>query len=413
MVFLSMKEIIQLLRFHKVYILVMALFFTAFAVLEAINRRFWLHDFQVYYDAATNFFSGETVYGVLFALGSGYYKYSPFALFIFYPLTLIPFDVAKVIYFIFLSLLIIIAVIESDRLVKEKLIGQSAAKPGLIILFIITLAFLQHIYFELHLGNINAFLLLMSLMALHLLLNRKEWAAGLLLAFSILIKPHFLILIPLLLLRKQFVAAATSIAGIVSGLLIPSLYVGFSENLQLLSQWKKVMLHHNISPVQGPDTIYSWLYRLTGNSIAEPSQKNFVLVVLAVIALLIFILYLHNIKREAEIEDNKVLQTKNSTFEYLVLIALIPNLTVTDSEHFLFSVPLIAWVINYLFLRKPGFLVTAVVIIILFLYGGNLREAIGTPISKWMTATGILGLGNILLIAISIYLMIRIRVRHF
>ena len=99
-----MIQIFRLARSHKVYILIMALVFIAFGVIEAVNKRFWLHDFQVYYDAATNFFSGETVYGIPFGLGSGYYKYSPFGLFIFYPLTLVPFSIAKVYYFIFLSL---------------------------------------------------------------------------------------------------------------------------------------------------------------------------------------------------------------------------------------------------------------------------------------------------------------------
>ena len=385
----------------------MALFFIAFAVLEAINKRFWLHDFQVYYDAATNFFSGKTVYGITFGLGSGYYKYSPFALFIFYPLTWVSYDVAKVIYFIFLSLLIMITVIISDRLVKEKLFGQLDTKPRLLILFIITIAFLQHIYYELHLGNINILLLLLSLNALYLLLKRKEWAAGLILALAILIKPHFLILLPLMVLRKRFIAISSCIAGIVFGLWIPSLYIGFNANVQLLAQWKEIMLRHNISPVNGQDTIYSWLYRITGSSITEASQGIFVLSVLVFIALLMLILNIYNKRRETEISDTNGLEIKNSVFEYLVLIALIPNLTVTDSEHFLFSVPLIAWLINFLFIRKPGYLLTAFVVIILFLYGGNLREAIGTPASKWMTTAGILGLGNILLIGMSVFLMIK------
>lgn len=396
-----------MLRFHKVYILIMALLFILFAVLEAINKRFWLHDFQVYYDAATSFFSGKTVYGITFGLGSGYYKYSPFALFIFYPLTWVSYDVAKVIYFIFLSLLIVITVIKSDRLVKDKLFGQLETKPRLLILLIITIAFLQHIYYELHLGNINSLLLLLSLYALYLLLKRKEWAAGLILALAILIKPHFLILLPWLFLRKRFIAISSCIAGIVFGLWIPSLYIGFNANMQLMAQWKETMLRHNISPVDGQDTIYSWFYRITGSSIAEASQNLFVLSVLIFVALLMLTFYIYNKRRETEIADNNGLEIKNSVFEYLVLIALIPNLTVTDSEHFLFSVPLIAWVINYFFIRKPGYLLTVLVVMILFLYGGNLREAIGAPASKWMTTTGILGLGNILLICMSVYLMIK------
>lgn len=406
-VFLAMTEKNQLLHSYKVYILLMVLLFIVFVVIEAINERFWLHDFQVYYDAATNFFSGKTVYGITFGLGSGYYKYSPFGLFIFFPLTLINYDVAKVIYFIFLSSLIIMTVIMSDQLVKEKLFGQHNTKLRLLIPLLITIAFLQHIYYELHLGNINILLLLLSLAGLHLLLKKKDWAAGLLLALAILIKPHFLILFPLLFLRKRFVTIVSCIAGIVFGLFIPSLYGGFSTNMQLLNQWKNSMMLHNTAPVKGQDTIYSWLYRFTGSSIAEANQNIFVLSVLVLIALLMFALYIYHRRSEAKIIDNNGLELNNSVFEYLVLIALIPNLTVTDSEHFLFSVPLIAWVINYLFIRKPGLLLTASTVIILFLYGGNLREMIGAPISKWMTATGILGLGNILLVGMSVYLMIK------
>jgi hypothetical protein len=312
-----------------------------------------------------------------------------------------------VLYFIFLSVLTVITVIVSDKLVIEKLMGQSMPKKRLFILLIITIAFLQHIYFELHLGNINIFLLMLSLLALYLLIGKKDWMAGFILALAVLIKPHFLILLPLLLLRKRFVTVIACFAAVLFGLLIPSLYKGFDTNLALLNEWKKAMLLHNVSPVLGQDTVYSWLYRLTGSSITEAYQPVFVLSVLGLVALLFLTLFFYHKRKEALTPDADELVVKNIIFEYLVLVALIPNLTVTDSEHFLFSVPLIAWIINYLFIRKPGYLLTAIIVIVLFLYGGNLREAIGAPASRWMTAKGILGLGNILLIGMSIYLMIK------
>ncbi len=163
-----------------------------------------------------------------------------------------------------------------------------------------------------------------------------------------------------MVLRKRFIAISSCIMGIVFGLWIPSLYIGFNANVQLLAQWKEIMLRHNISPVNGQDTIYSWLYRITGSSITEASQGIFVLSVLVFIALLVLILNIYNKRRETEISDTNGLEIKHSVFEYLVLIALIPNLTVTDSEHFLFSVPLIAWIINFLFIRKPGYLLTTI-----------------------------------------------------
>ena len=382
------------------------MFFIAFATLQIINKRFWMHDFQVYYDATVNFFSGRPVYGELLSLGSGYYKYSPFGLFLFFPFTLVDFGVAKVIYFAFLSATIIITVMLSNRMVSEMFFKESASKHYLIMLFIITIAFIQHIYFELHLGNINILLLLLSLLALQLLVKDKEWAAGLLLASAILIKPHFLILIPLFLLRKRFAAVAFCLGGIAAGLIIPSLYTGFGGNIQMLQQWKETMLIHNQNPVNGQDTIYSWVYRLLGISMEKEGQLILILSVLAVVALLVFALFLYHQRKEASKDFSPGTENKNSVFEYLLLVALIPNLTVTDSEHFLFSVPLITWLINYIFIRKPGYLVTIIICIILLMYGGNLRELIGTPASRWMTETGILGLGNILLIGVSIYVMI-------
>ncbi len=401
-----MKEIIRSLRYCKAYVSVMAVFFIAFAVMQVINKRFWLHDFQVYYDAATNFFSGNAVYGIAYGLGSGYYKYSPFALFAFFPLTLIPFDGAKVIYFVFLAVLIILAVILSDKLVRDKLFNVNPAQPRSLILFLITGSFLQHIYYELHLGNINILLLLLSLTALYLVLKGKEWAAGAILALAIMIKPHFLILIPLFLLRKRLKVLISCIFSIVSALLIPSLYTGFKKNLQLLGEWKDTIMVHNDSPVKGQDTIYSWLYRITGSYIPEAEQYIFVIAVLGFIALMILAFYMLNKRRESKMPGGHKKGDKNFIFEFLVLVALIPNLTVTDSEHFLFSVPLIAWVINYLFLLKPGYLLTSLSVIILFMYGGNLREVVGANLSKWMTAQGILGLGNLFLIGFSIYLML-------
>lgn len=402
-----MKKFFTSFRIYKVYISIMAVFFTAFAILQAVNGRFWLHDFQVYYDAAVSFFSGGTVYGIPYGLSSGYFKYSPMALYLFFPLTFIPYDIAKVIYFMVLSILIISGVIVADRIAREKIILAGYFPPRLIILLLITIAFMQHIYYELHLGNINILLLIFSLSALNHLLKKEEKAAGLLLAFAILIKPHFIILLPLMLLRKHIVAVATCMAGIVSGLLIPLLSVGFNANIELLKQWKDTMLSHNRSPVSGQDTIYSWVYRLTGSTIPEYRLQVFVITVLIVMALLIMAYYIFNKRRERENPGEPALETKNRVIEYLLLVALIPNLTVTDSEHFLFSVPLLALILNYLFIRKPGYIYATIIIFILFLYGGNLRELVGEKLSQWMTATGILGLGNILLVGFSIFLMIK------
>jgi hypothetical protein len=385
----------------------MLLFFFFFAFFQTINHRFWMSDFRVYYEAMHAYFSYKPVYEVCFTLGSGYYKYSPFALFLLYPFSIFEYDIAKIIYFTFTSAIIIFAVIFANSIIQKKLYSIYNIKPKLILLLLITIAFVQHIYFELHLGNINMLLLLLCLFALTLQLKRRPYLSGIMLAISILIKPHFIILIPLFFLRKQFRLIISLISTLFIGLFLPSLYTGVNINLKLLLQWKNVMLTHVNSPISAQDTIYSWLYRLTGSSLPEHLQFLFIISILSILAFLMLVFCIINLKNEkAEIQDYRT-HEKNFVFEFFVLVALIPNITVTDSEHFLFSLPLITWLINYIFIRKPHIIFQILIVFVILLYDINIRELLGMKLSRWMTDTGILGLANLLIIIGSVYFFMK------
>jgi hypothetical protein len=382
----------------------MSFFFLGFALLQAINHRFWMNDFRVYYEAIHAYFNFQPVYKICFILTSGYFKYPPFALFLLYPFSLFPFDIAKIFYFVFLSLLVIVTVIFSNNIVQKKLYFINDTKPKPFLLLLISLTFIQHIYYELHLGNINILLLLFCLIALTLLQKGHPYSSGILLAFTVLIKPHFIILIPLLFLRKQFRAIISFIGTLIIGLLFPALYTGLKTNTALLTQWKDVILAHVKSPVYAQDTIYSWLYRLAGGSFSERMQPIFIISILFVIAGLILIFCINHLKKERRILTTFGHSEKNFSFEYFILIALIPSITVTDSEHFLLTLPLIAWLINYIVIRRPHIFYKVLIIISLLLYDINLHDIIGTKLSRWMTETGILGLANLLIIVVSVYL---------
>jgi hypothetical protein len=389
---------------NRLYFAIVSFVFVCFAVMEFVNHRFWMSDFRVYYEAASAYFNDSPVYNVCFTLGSGYYKYSPFALFLFSPFVVFPFAIAKFIYFAFLCVVILFTVAYSCKIIRAKLFGITGNEAGSALLFIITLAFVQHIYFELHLGNVNIVLLLLSLVSLSLFLNRKNIPAGILLAVAVLIKPHFLILIPLFLLRKKFRFVLSFFSALIAGLLIPALYTGFATNFVLLSQWKDAILSHVNSPVTAQDTLYSWIYRAIGSTVPEQWQKYFIMLILFAVACFFLILCVKHICKESASGNDIKLYEKNFVFEFILLVALIPNLTVTDSEHFLFSLPLIAWLINYIFIRKPRITLTIIIVAAILLYDMNLRDLIGKSLSRWMTETGILGLGNLMMIGVGIYL---------
>ncbi|MEI6456446.1 MAG: hypothetical protein WCO93_09170, partial [bacterium] len=74
----------KILTYWKFIVFAFVLFLTAF-IFENINGRFWLNDFKVYYMAAKALLTGNQVYDLPFGEPSGYYKYSPFVLFFFFP----------------------------------------------------------------------------------------------------------------------------------------------------------------------------------------------------------------------------------------------------------------------------------------------------------------------------------------
>ena len=79
----------------------------SFLFAEAINHRLWLSDFEVYYKAAYRLINAENLYR---HSEDGHYifKYSPVSALIFIPFTLFSFGVAKIIYWLFLTGIIIL-----------------------------------------------------------------------------------------------------------------------------------------------------------------------------------------------------------------------------------------------------------------------------------------------------------------
>jgi hypothetical protein len=77
-------------------------------------------------------------------------------------------------------------------------------------------------------------------------------------------------------------------------------------------------------------------------------------------------------------------------------LALIPNLVITDQEHFLFSFPLITFLLAFLFQRREP-ITLALFMAGAFLYALRSSDLWGGDREAWWTAHGALGLGNLLL----------------
>ncbi len=379
--------------------LVVFLILTSFVVLELINNRFWLNDFRVYYGAANQFVQGANVYGETYGLLSGVYKYSPLSLFLFLPFTLFSFKTACFL-FSFLNILVITSLF---RIIKNSLTTYSFTLSSRLSLWVSLLGLIilgNHFFRELHLGNINVLLLLLALCSFILLQKEKKIISGILLAICILFKPYFFILTPVFVLRKESKWTFSFAAALLAGLFLPALFIGFRKNNQLLADWILSMTMHNATDVDYANTTYYWIWQILQNFGIDVSSQILFGLITGIVALLFLFIWRKHSKDE---KLNKNLRNPNFLMEYFLLIACIPNVAKTDTEHFLLSMPIILFLLEFLFSQKlPGW-GKALVIIGFIAYGGNWYDLVGSQISSFWSHWGILGIGNWILIMSTLF----------
>ena len=393
---------------NRIFIITMSLFFIGFFIIQNLNHRFWMHDFEVYWTSSYNYFHFKPVYFQLYALGSGYYKYSPIALWYFLPFSLLPFEIAKIVYFFLLAFILICIFITTKDLIY-KYFGMSDKSNW--ILFLTLLVLLNNVYFEFHMSNANLITLLFLVLSLSSILQKKDIWAGILIALAIFIKPHFIVLYPLLLVRKKFKVLIFSISALITGLFFPVLYSGFEGNMQLLSDWYFSMKLHNSNILGYAHTIYTIGYKLLSRFINMDVTVIYITILLGAVASLFLIFIIRNIINEKKLLDDanreRVIKI-DFVIEFIVLLALVPNITPCDNEHFLYSLPLVFVIVNWVF--KKGFIkwyYLSIVIFAFLLYGGNWADLWGRHLSVQINKMGLMGIGNFVLIFMAVILFHR------
>lgn len=390
-------------RFTIIFSAIAGLLFIA----ESINGRLWLNDFRVYYGAASALLNGDPLYGVAHGLDSGLFKYAPVMALFYVPFALLPYSLAASIQYVLITGVFIGAILRMDRAIRAHLFPT---REGLYMpLFLTALVVVVHLHRELHLGNINVLLLGLLIVGLDDLLCGKPSRAGVLLGLASLAKPHFLVLLPLLLMRGYWRSSALSVFTVVAGLMAPALVLGPHASWTLHQEWLGEMAKHNAALIytggnayNAVDTVYSFLHRALLQHILPGTDRTEVYVVLGVIAVATGALVLHDLRAERKGATN------GSSFllEFFIILALVPSITLTDTNHFLFSTPLVMVVMAHTIPKaQPSWLRYAAIPVFLA-YGGNWADALG-PLSDRMVHYGILGIANMGLILIGSVLLLQ------
>jgi len=371
--------------------------------------RLALRDFEVYYTACQRLFWADgPVYGEPFGLASGYYKYAPVAAVPFVPLAVLPLDTAQIVYYLLLTIGLAWGLPYVVRTVSRLVLGEDAAPMATTgtVALLLTLPLLMHFHRELLLGNVNWWLVLLLTAAINALAKGHNERAGGLMGFVLLVKPHFVVLLPLLMLRARWRTLSAVAATLSAGLLLPALWRGWAGNVHLLAQWQATMQGHNSTAnlIAGPQTLFALVdkYILLGHDTAESWQL--VAGGLALVAFSVLVYWLRHHCLERTPPTGFRLTTPHLAIEALLLVALVPNLTLTDTQHFMYATPLLAVLLVAWRTGKLAgcWAVQGMLVAALLLHGGNWHDLWGHNLSAWMEQRGFLGLGNVLICLVAV-----------
>ena len=359
-----------------------------YLVLLFINHRFQLSDFNVYYGAADALMNGEQVYGKAFGLSSGFYKYSPEVLVPFLPFALLKYDVAAVLFYLLNAGILVLLLNEFKRTFFKEI---SWGKEVWFMLAMTFLFFGDQLERELFLGNVNALLLLLTLWSVRSIENNQRAKAGLIYAVVLCFKIHFLILLPYFILKKEWKVVLYTILGLIGAGLV--LFVCVPNRFLLLhSQWLKAVQAHNVQLDHSPNTIYFFIQKVLSSMHMSVIPIAAVVIGLGIagVGYLTFIW--------------KKIGMGFQSNEALILLALIPVLTHTDTEHFLWAMPFFLMIlITVSTWNKKGKIAAGVVLLfasIPFLF--NSPDIVGKTLSKQLDEGGI-GLSLLLLLLLSFF----------
>lgn len=389
-----MKTALQYYQKNKIIYWFTFCLFAVIVSLEIINHRFEMNDFKVYYLAGKAFFNNQEIYGVQFGLASGYYKYSPVFLLIFSPYLIFGYKTACILHAFILAIATIQTLI-SIKEIYQKLINQREIQNHYLFIFAIFII-VNHLFREIHLGNLNMILVMLLSLGIQQILNEKKILPGFFIALAIFIKPYLIILAIPLFFHKKFGLLMSLSAWLGILLISPITYLGFDKFILMNKHWIHEIFQHG-AYLYSNHTFTSLIRQYVTEALNDHSHLYFLISFIFIYILIYFtLLKKHSVKSE---KNNHTILV----FSYFILLALVPNILITDTEHFLYSTPIILFSIYTLESIQNTKLKIAYVVFSI-LYGINSPDILGKFLSGKFEDYGILGLSNLGLIVVFILL---------
>jgi hypothetical protein len=192
-----------------------------------------LTDFSVYYAAGRSLISGRTdLYSPEFARGVVMdYRYLPFFILVFAPLSLLPYTPAAYVWHLLNTLAIVVAVLSITSIYGSESLRR--AKVWSVAFFTVAPYFVMALDY----GNVHLMITALMFAGLSLALRRRDLPAAALLAVAITVKiiPAFTVVY--FAIARRFRLLGLMIVIIAALNLLPALYFGMAGNRELVARW--------------------------------------------------------------------------------------------------------------------------------------------------------------------------------
>jgi hypothetical protein len=195
------------------------------------------NDLDIFLEASRSLFAGKDIYSERY-FGIYHYFYSVFFATILYPLTMLPIYWAR---FLWLTGGVLV-MIRMLSLLLRLMPDQELKKAGKgLVVFLLVLFSLRFLRSNLHLGQVNHWIMWLSLEAMFLIWSGRKLWGGAILALAINIKLLPVVFIPYLIYRREFRATIFSVFCLLFFYVSPAAWIGQDRNGDLLSSyWNRI-----------------------------------------------------------------------------------------------------------------------------------------------------------------------------
>ncbi len=356
------------------------IFFILFVALmefvEIKNHKFWTNDFEVYYGATKDYFSGNNPYIKNYGLDTGFFKYPPTTLYFFGLAILFKYFFAQVIHIIVLSISFLISTFLLNKIIFVE--PSKSQKSTFGIYFLGFIFIVIHIAREFHMGNVNLILLGLFSLGLWYLKAQKQLHVAIFWSIMVVLKPIVILAFIPLFFFKQW---KTMIYMILFGLIFlafPIVFSGWNGNILLWKDWFASIAKHGEYLYSENSLTYLTEYYFHIQSAWIPS----LIVLLILVGLMLYCIKIG----KTSIQDLIIWS--------IILLGFTPNFFVTDTEHFVLSLPLLLILLNKIIQTKK-IIHWFLFILLIIPFSLNSNDILGRNISDFIDEIGLMGISNL------------------